>query len=94
MQALRTAQKNIKAARDQVEEMLGHLDTARQVSTARRGPCLCRGCNAQPLRASARKHANVMLGPMQVSMKRVDRLCRVIAVLAARCSCSSERNLA
>lgn len=31
-QALRTAQKNIKLAREEVEEMLGHLDTARQVS--------------------------------------------------------------
>ncbi len=30
-QALRTAQKNIKLAREEVEEMLGHLDTARQV---------------------------------------------------------------
>lgn len=33
MQALRTAQKNIKLARDEVEEMLGHLDIARQVTT-------------------------------------------------------------
>ena len=31
-QSLRTAQVNIKSARDEVEEMLGHLDTARQVS--------------------------------------------------------------
>ena len=33
-QSLRTAQANIKRARDEVEEMLGHLDTARQVSAA------------------------------------------------------------
>ncbi len=31
MQSLRTAQANIKRARDEVEEMLSHLDTARQV---------------------------------------------------------------
>ncbi|KAK9901547.1 hypothetical protein WJX75_001553 [Coccomyxa subellipsoidea] len=38
-QALRTAQKNIKLARDEVEEMLGHLDTARQVeATILAGP--------------------------------------------------------
>ena len=34
-QSLRTAQANIKRARDEVEEMLGHLDTARQVSEPR-----------------------------------------------------------
>ena len=34
-QSLRTAQANIKHARDEVEEMLGHLDTARQVSEPR-----------------------------------------------------------
>ena len=33
-QSLRTAQANIKRARVEVEEMLGHLDTARQVSAA------------------------------------------------------------
>ncbi|BDA42170.1 Exocyst complex component EXO70A1 [Coccomyxa sp. Obi] len=38
-QALRTAQKNIKLAREEVEEMLGHLDTARQVeATILAGP--------------------------------------------------------
>ena len=37
-QSLRTAQANIKRARDEVEEMLGHLDTARQVSAALCGP--------------------------------------------------------
>ena len=31
VQSLRTAQANIKRARDEVEEMLSHLDTARQV---------------------------------------------------------------
>ena len=48
VQSLRTAQANIKRARDEVEEMLSHLDTARQV---RLPPAAHR--NTYPLKSSA-----------------------------------------